>query len=249
MHDANKEYFCHQCAKEFKWVQALKQHIDCAHEGLIFSTKIKHINTHKEKEVLKLHTKYLDIMDNQEDVIVTDMETVGSSYTVVDEITKGVTDVEERLARTGAGGRLKRKKDKAQNHGASGQFNLITKRLHNYKMAAKMAAYENWRENTIIIRKDEKMDRCLLLKVHWTMGCLEQRTNLHITWEGSKYGNIVKIRNKNGKYSTCQNVDGKYTKFRDKKILYRGYKQRSFTDIQTICRRGSNSVYHHMTKV
>ena len=106
---SNKRHPCHQCAKEFKWVQALKQHIDCAHEGLIFSTKIKHINTHKEKEVLKLHTKYLDIMDNQEDVIATDMETVGSSYTVVDEITKGVT--EERLARTEAGGRLKRKKD------------------------------------------------------------------------------------------------------------------------------------------
>ena len=40
---SNKRHPCHQCAKEFKWVQALKQHIDCAHEGLIFSTKIKHI--------------------------------------------------------------------------------------------------------------------------------------------------------------------------------------------------------------
>merc|ERR1712055_351209 len=141
-------------------------------------------------------------MDNQvslEDVIVTDMETVGSSYTVdknvtenlddmevhkvinlkittvKNEITKNVTDVEEKLTRRDARGRLKRKKDKTQNHGASGQFNLITKRLHNYKMAAKIAAYENWRENTIIIRKDEKKDKCFLLKVHGTMECLEQK--------------------------------------------------------------------------
>ena len=57
---SNERHPCHQCAKESKWVQALKQHIDCTHKGPIFSTKIKH------KEVLKLHTKYLDIMDNQE---------------------------------------------------------------------------------------------------------------------------------------------------------------------------------------
>ena len=194
----------------------------CKHK----STKIQHINTHKEakQEVLKLHTKYLDILDNQvslEDVIVTDMEVhkvINLKITTVkNEITKNVTDVEEKLDRKEARWRLKRKKDKTQNHGASGQFNLITKRLHNYKMAAKMAAYENWRENTIIIRKDEKMNKCLLLKIHWTMGCLEQRTKLHITWDESKHGNIVKIQNKNGEYSTCQNVDGKYTKFRDKK--------------------------------
>ena len=165
---------------------------------------------------------YLDILDNQvvlEDKNVTenldDMEVhkvINLKITTVkNEITKNVTDVEEKLDRKEARWRLKRKKDKT--HGASGQFNLITKRLHNYKMAAKIAAYENWRENTTIIRIDEKMDKCFLLKVHGTMECLEQKINLHIT----KYGNIVKIRNKNGKYSICQNVDGKYTKFRDKK--------------------------------
>ena len=49
------------------------------------------------------------------------------------------------------------------------------------------------------------------------MGCLKQKTKIHITWDESKHGNIVKIRNKNEEYSTCQNVDGKYTKLRDKK--------------------------------
>ena len=148
---SNERHPCHQCAKESKWVQALKQHIDCAHKGPIFSTKIKH----KEKEVLKLHTKYLDI--------VTDMETVGSSYTVVDEITKGVT--EERLARTEAGGRLKRKKDKNQNHGARDQFCLISKRLHNYKMAANTRSRDRndglfWRENYV------RMDSCFLQEIN-----------------------------------------------------------------------------------
>ena len=74
----------------------------------------------------------------------------------------------------------------------------------------------NWRE-TIIITEDVKMDRCFLLEIYKKMGCLnkilEQRTNLQITWEGSKYGNIernnVKIQNKNGEYPTCQNVDVK----------------------------------------
>merc|ERR1712208_253243 len=121
------------------------------------------------QEVLKLHTKYLDILDNRvslEDVIVTDMEVhkvINLKITTVkNEITKNVTDVKEKLDRKEARWRRKRKKDKT--HGTSGQFNLITKRLHNYKMAA-IAAYENWRENTIIIRKDEKMDKCFLLKV------------------------------------------------------------------------------------
>ena len=124
------------------------------------------------------------------------METAGSSYevtTVINEITKNVTDVEEKLARREERGRLNRKKYKTQNHGANGQFNLIITRLHNYKMAAKIAAYKNWRENTIIIRKDEKMNKCLLLNIHWTMGCLKQRTKIHITWEKSKHENIVKI--------------------------------------------------------
>ena len=78
-------------------------------------------------------------------------------------------------------------------------------------MAAKVAAYKNWRENTII-RKDEKIDKCFLLKIHETMECCEQKINLHTT-----NGNIVKIRNQNGKHSTCQKVDRKYTKFTDKK--------------------------------
>ena len=163
------------------------------------------------QEVLKLYTKYLDILDNQvslEDVIVTTV------------ITKNVTDVEEKLARREARGRLNRKKYKTQNnHGANGQFNLTIKRLQKYKMAAKVAAYKNWRiieshwrENTII-RKDEKIEKCFLLKIHETMECCEQKINLHTT----KYGNIVKIRNQNGKHSTCQKVDRKYTQFTDKK--------------------------------
>ena len=183
---------------------------------------------------------YLDILDNQvilEEINknVTEVENLDDMEvhkvinlkitTVKNEITKNVTDVEEKLDRKEARWRLKRKKDKTQNHGASGQFNLITKRLHNYKMAAKLAATENWRENTIIIRTDEKMNKCLLLKIHWTMGCLEQRTKLHITWDESKYGNIVKIHNKNGEYPTCQNVDGKncgqHTNFRDKNLVPR----------------------------
>ena len=135
--------------------------------------------------------------------------------TVKNEITKNVTDVEEKLDRKEARWRLKRKKDKT--HGASGQFNLITKRLHNYKMAA-IAAYENWRENKKLIRKHEKMDKCFLLKVHETMECCEQKINLHTT-----NGNIVKIRNQNGKHSTCQKVDRKYTKFTDKKYQKRGH--------------------------
>ena len=54
------------------------------------------------------------------------------------------------------------------------------------------------------------------------MGCLEQRTNLHITWEGFTYGNIernnVKIQNKNGEDPTCQNVGGQNTNLETKKI-------------------------------
>ena len=201
------------------------------------STKTQYINTHKKvkHEALKHCCDqycYLDILDNQvvlEDKNVTEVENLDDMEvhkvinlkitTVKNEITKNVTDVEEKLDRKEARWRLKRKKDKTQNHGASGQFNLITKRLHNYKMAAKLAATENWRENTKIIRTDEKMNKCLLLNIHWTMGCLKQRTKIQITWEESKHENIVKIRNKNGKHSTCQNVDRKYTKFRDKKNL------------------------------
>ena len=49
------------------------------------------------------------------------------------------------------------------------------------------------------------------------MGCLEQGTKLHTTWDKSKYGNIVKIHNKNGEYPIiCQNVDGKNTNLETK---------------------------------
>ena len=89
-----------------------------------------------------------------------------------------------------------------------------------YKMAAKMAAYDFWRE------KHVRMYSCLLPEidkkniVHWTMGCLKQRTNLHI---GSKYGNIVKIQNKNGEYPTFQNVGGQNTNLETKKYHKSGH--------------------------
>ena len=99
----------------------------------------------------------------------------------------------------------------------------------NYYHVIEMAAYKL--DNNFWREKHVKMDSCLLPEidkkkiVHWTMGCLEQRTNLHITWEGSKYGNIVKIQNENGEYPTCQNVDekncGQHTKFRDKNLVLR----------------------------
>ena len=147
---------CELCAKEFVDHHQLDKHkesvhgegVDCdvgfqspfdlrAHRLAKFCGecgKSFNVNNHLRLRIEWEHcnAKCLDVLDNQvalEDVVEhpREMETVGSSYTVVDEITKGVTDVEERLARTGAGGRLKRKKDKSQKLGASGQFNLITK--------------------------------------------------------------------------------------------------------------------------
>ena len=63
--------------------------------------------------------------------------------------------------------KLKRKENKTKNHGASNQTKSITKRLHNFKMAA-MAAYNFWREKHKM--EDVKMDSCLLPEIkHWTM--------------------------------------------------------------------------------
>ena len=70
------------------------------------------------------------------------------------------------LVRRDTNNKLKRKKNKTQNHGARNQTKPITKRLHEFKMAAnyqmiKIAAYkldnDKWRENTIIIMEDIKM--------------------------------------------------------------------------------------------
>ena len=125
----------------------------------------------------------------------------------------------------------------------------ITKRLHNFKMAAnyhviEMAAYKLdnnfWREKHKM--EDVKMDSCLLPEIdknkkivkHWTMEwknkILEQmyiQTNVQITWEGFTYGNIernnVKIQNKNGEDPTCQNVGGQNTNLETKKYHKSGH--------------------------
>ena len=159
-----------------------------------------------------------------------------------DETEKEVITYE--LARRDTNKKLKRKENKTKNHGASDQFCLITKRLHNSKMAAntrkdyyhviEMAAYKLdnnfWREKHKM--EDVKMDSCLLPEIkHWTMEwknkiyhILEQmyvQTNVQKTWEGFTYGNIernnVKIQNKNGEDPTCQNVGGQNTNLETKK--------------------------------
>ena len=170
------------------------------------------------------HTGLHDVFNNLYLDILDDTQVVREDVNILEHLREMV------LARGEAGERLKRKKNKTKNHGASDQFRLIT-RLHNSKMAAntrnyyhviEMAAYKI--DNNFWREKHVKMDSGLLPEidkkkiVHWTMGCLEQRTNL---WEGSKYGNIVKIQNENGEYPTCQNVGGQNTKKIPQKRTYR----------------------------
>merc|ERR1712208_62928 len=120
-----------------------------------------------------------------------------SHETVVDEITKGVT--EERLARTEAGGRLKRKKDKNQNHGARDQFCLISKRLQNYKMTANTrlhdrndGLYKFWRENYV------RMDSCCLPEINKKNKVVHlKRIKIHI-------GKCSENTRKSEERSTCK---------------------------------------------
>merc|ERR1712208_158271 len=104
-----------------------------------------------------------------------------------------------RLARTEAGGRLKRKKDKNQNHGARDQFCLISKRLQDYKMMANTRSrdrndglYKFWRENYV------RMDSCCLPEINKKNKVVHlKRINLHI-------GKCSENTRKSEERSTCK---------------------------------------------
>ena len=213
----SESHICDICSKVFKKrsdIQAhMKRHSDeypcnyCTKGAKSSEALQKHIDEHMDRTNLNTLADNTDLDDGLDDIMEGGTQ-VGSSH-VLGVSHKGVT--KERLDRTEAGGRLDRKKDGNQNHGARDKFCLISKRLHRHKMAENTRLrdkneknddlYEFWRQNYV------KNDSCFMQ---------EPRKKNKITL----YWKLVYL---------C------WWKERQK-ILYRGYKQRSFTDIQTIHR-------------
>ena len=200
-----------ECEKNIKGRLDYRRHVRKYHSHL--ATKNCHDCDEKFYSVcdLRKHTKDIHI-DR------TNLNTLADNTDLddgLDDIMEGGTQVEEvtkeRLDRTEAGERLDRKKDGNQNHGARDKFCLISKRLHRHKMA----------ENTRLRDKNDKKD------------------DLYEFWRQNYVKNdscFMQERSKKNKITLYWKLVYLCWWKERQKILYRGYKQRSFTDIQTIHR-------------
>ena len=188
-----KEFECKFCDIKFKHKATRASHIETTHKSESHICGICS-KVFKKRSDIQAHMKrhsdeplYTNLNEFEADVHIntlamgvtkgdTEADEALSSH-VLGASLKGVT--EERLARTEAGGRLKRKKDKNQNHGARDQYCLISKRLQDYKMAANTRSrdrndglYKFWREKYV------RMDSCFLPEINKKISCRGYKTHV-----------------------------------------------------------------------